>query len=120
MQPEEIITLSFTNKDSKVIREKVRACALLDFSSGTVYFQRHRRTLCHLLCDLFRLSQAVAMMRRSGYFDQQGGAFDGTTVAERVDDYRQRLWAGTFHSFSSAIIRRYGDDMLTSLRVVSR
>ena len=59
------------------------------------------------------------MMRRSGYFDQEGASFDGGTVAERVDGFRQRLWAGTFHSFSSAVIRRYGDDMLTSLRVVS-
>lgn len=59
------------------------------------------------------------MMRRSGYFDQEGTSYDGESVAERVDGFRQRLWAGTFHSFSSAVIRRYGDDMLTSLRVVS-
>ena len=69
------------------------------------------------------------MMRRSGYFDDDsnthnthnthGDQSKPTTIQERVEAYKKRLWAGTFHSFSSAIIRRYGDDMLRNKRVVS-
>ncbi|GMH70367.1 hypothetical protein TL16_g05394 [Triparma laevis f. inornata] len=88
MTPEQIVTLSFTNRDARVIKEK-----------------------------------AVAMMRRSGYFDEDSestsSSSSSSTIQERVEVYKKRLWAGTFHSFSSAIIRRYGDDMLRDLRVVS-
>lgn len=84
MSPEDVVVLSFTNRDAKVIRDK-----------------------------------ALAMMRRNGFFDVGDYANSNKPINQRIDEYKERIWSGTFHQFSSAVIRRYGDEQLNSLRVVS-
>ena len=69
-------------------------------------------------CSCFARASVLAH-RRNGFFDIGEYADSSKPINQRIEEYKDRIWSGTFHQFASAVIRRYGDDHLNSLRVVS-
>ena len=55
-------------------------------------------------------SSSVRMLKRLGYFDD---------VATTEQDFKDNMWAGTFHSFSNSIIRKYGSETQKNRRIIT-